>query len=185
MRCIGIGLIWLLALAACSEEEVAPPPELISEVTAFKNGEPWTNISAGASIVEDCSVPELGMNVAHTNEAGSLREMISIIDIPLAEKRFEVRDDSVVRKAECNDQYANMSLSFWISDGDVRGGRAELDSTQDNWVDITRYDTVKQELWGKFQGTFLHNDDTLRFTEGEFHVTVKPDTRGKPGYKPG
>ena len=175
----------MLALAACSEDEVAPPPELISEVTALKNGEPWTNISVGAVLVESCTVPELGFNVSHKNDQGFTREVFIVSAIPLGENRYPVVDDIVDDLAFCNDEYANMGLSFWLSDGDVRGGRAELDSTQDNWVEITRYDTIKQELWGKFQGTFLHNDDTLRFTEGEFHVTVKPDTRGKPGYKPG
>lgn len=61
-------------------------------------------------------------------------------------------------------------LSLWADD--VGTGSGELISGKDNYIEITEYDSIKQELWDKFQATFLVFGDVAQFVEDGSHISV-------------
>lgn len=176
-------VVCLVALLGSCQEDDQAQPVRISEVSVLKNGELWPSTEVFCGLRDDCTPQELGFSIVHSNEQGFEREAIGAGGFSTVSRgRYPIVptiNDTIIDICKVS---PNARFHFSSDDGDVGAGGALLDTTANNWVEIIRYDTVRQELWGKFNLTFIDTlrRDTLRFTEGEFHTTVLPDTRGEP-----
>ncbi|MEM1135354.1 MAG: hypothetical protein AAGI07_05895 [Bacteroidota bacterium] len=161
-------------LSACDGDE--PEVQYISEVSILKNDTLWENTSVIAGLAKDCDVPEIGLSIGKVNDSKGLLEKINVSYIPNTEGIFKL----VRSGAVCNDSLAEASFGVLLG-GDVGGVIGRVAPNEDSWIEITRYDTLKQELWGKINVVFdLSGKSTIHFTGGEFHVSVLPDTRAQP-----
>jgi hypothetical protein len=180
MKCIIIAALGFCLLSCQEEGDKATP--IIREVSALRNGAPWNNSIIYLGLRDVCNPQELGFSVVHRNEYNVIRERLSVNGLSTVSRGLYAVIPSDSTDVNLCDDPPHVALNFLQADGDVGAGGAPLIASADNWVEITEYDTIKQEVWGRFQFTFYDTlyRDTIRLTDGQFHATVVPDTRGEP-----
>ncbi|SHI93270.1 hypothetical protein SAMN05444280_10850 [Tangfeifania diversioriginum] len=145
-----------------------------SKVKAQKDGQYWEAeaIAYRVEIGSSYKIGEIQANIF--NEYGFLRENLSTGNI-----------DPLIGKQKIPGSRTDTLYSRYITimaDGDVTEDQFIVLEDEDNFIDIQQLDMDKMEMSGIFQVTFVRdaNDritnpslpDTIRFTEGEFHLKI-------------
>ncbi len=79
-----------------------------------------------------------------------------------------------------NRPYNWLNVNEWavydqfFEDGDVAALPTTLDTTKNNFIEITSYNAGTREVSGRFSATFLSysRKDTIRFTDGTFYTKI-------------
>lgn len=170
-----IVIILFIGLPSCKKENVSTISDIYwGEVSATKNGEPWTG-----KIFARLSNTRFNVIVDVYNEQKFLREVFRIFKIPIQEQWNKI--DSI--KPNVDTALTRASYATLVDDGDVVGDIFNvLDGESENFVTITSYNEETNEVKGNFQVTFVFDEtdnksdptarDTIRFTNGEFHTKV-------------
>lgn len=178
-----LGMLLLLSLAACSEEDFMEEKDTSQyRANLLLNGEPWTFTAISGR--SNCDSDRLVMSLGYYNENNFRRMSLGISNFPAQPGKYTLlRRYSGQNECESNLIYA--SLHTLLDDGDVLGESFHIvEDAPDNELIITRYDSANQLLEGRFQMTFavtelfrideLDFPDTVRITYGSFFTDVLP-----------
>lgn len=142
------------------------------------NGSNWVAEKVRCSNASNCLPRKMfHLQLNKYSIEGFLRESIVFTRIPLQEGRHELE----LNLTENNCSSGPQALYATSGDhGDVNKDIYQLDSTFNNYIDISRYDEKSGELKGRFDLLLIvrppkfdaRAPDTVRLTNGVFHTKL-------------
>jgi hypothetical protein len=178
MRPIFFSFITLTLLLGCQKEENKNP--YVGEASALKNGELWEAYTWYSTFRKDSN--EIDLIVAVADKDNIVREELQFLNLPLIEGKHLL--DTMSPQIFL----INFGVFYItsVADGDVTGDTFYSPGMNpENYVIVDSYDTVTNELVGRFN-TFLvlgpwrpkfdqSLPDTLRFEDGRFNIKIKKE----------
>lgn len=179
MKSIYFLFLSLFFFISCGDDDLMPPVEeepspYWGEISALKNGEPWT-ASIYATINDTHGAENwLHLIVSLFDETDIPREGLSFVKIPIGTGTYPVFF------ADIQEDDGKAGALHSILDFDVLLAAyypIERDST--NVITISEYDEASGEVKGAFEVIFVVDwksessfPDTVRFTNGVFHTRI-------------
>ncbi|MCC6461574.1 MAG: hypothetical protein IT260_13960 [Saprospiraceae bacterium] len=117
---------------------------------------------------------------ANVYYANGVRESVYFSDIPCVAGSYTFEKDQ-------NSNWANsipQASLEWVLDGDQSLGGLNVDTSRaGNFIEVIRYDSIQKTVEGRFEvylinygspnNTIFDLPDSLRFTEGKFHLKLE------------
>jgi hypothetical protein len=181
MRLLLLILVFTLYQSSCNEKDTSPSLTTDGEAFAKKNGVIWESFVVK---IDRYSVDEnfsLILNMLIIDNQDYPRENFSIFRIKNSFNRQLILNS----KRESSSDSLGVFYSTLIDDGDVVGDIYELDtSTMNNFIQITNYNSIKNQIEGIFNVSLIISRDDgigevppekIDFIEGKFKVNVEKD----------
>lgn len=147
-------------------------------VNGFKNGDTF-EASGSAISHQDYPNDFFGLEFLTYSDLGELREVIRIGELEYGLGLNPIEEDD----RDYINGVPTARYTTFSSDGDVIEDSYKLESSLDNWIEVTMLDTIGGELLvsGKYYLHFIVtgdkvnplNPDRIRFTDGEFEVKFR------------
>lgn len=170
--------ILIPVLYSCKEEQSLIPDIYWGEVSAIKNGQPWS----GLIYARPNEPYGFYIRIEVFNEQEFHREALTIFKIPNELKKNRI--DTV--QAEIDTLLTGASYATLVDDGDVLGDLFKVyEGEMENYITITSYNEETGEVRGNFEVAFVFGEgvvgtksdptapDTIRFTNGQFHTKIR------------
>ena len=185
MKYLLIGVILLVNLAACSEDDVVCEAETAGrygEADLLLNGRPFTFAAIAAN--SGCNASNLTLSFGYYDETGLARMSLGIGNFPNREGTYQLQKRNT-GESECALNLIYTSLH--TLEGDALGEAFHMvEEAENNELIITHYDSAARRLEGRFSMTLAVVDlfridefnfpDTVRITYGTFSIEVLPIT---------
>lgn len=145
-------------------------------MTGLKNGVPWEASPYARYGIGDSSY--LGINLTTYSDWGSLRENLNFGAIMYSEANLQafILGDAQI----AYDEGKAYAYYFMLEqDGDVLAESYDVDTTAQNYIELTEIDTANHRIKGRFSVCYLRNSDRdtyperVCFTDGEFDVLIE------------
>ena len=176
-----IGILLLVSLVACNEdEECEPEPSpYYGTASLLMNGRAWDfGAVAGNS---GCNSENLSLRNVYYDESGLERMAVVIGNFSPQVGRYVLRNEEDLNECALNLTYGSASTL----EGDVLVERFHIvEDAGPNELIITHYDSAAHRLEGRFQMTLAVKDlfrvdsiefpDTLHITYGTFSTEIVP-----------
>ncbi|MBX7241787.1 MAG: hypothetical protein K1X92_08565 [Bacteroidia bacterium] len=166
-------LILLLTLSACRENPSPCPGSSCAKL----NGKKWKGAAFGK--IQKDSIAVLFLPKPTYKDVCRIEGYSQFF-------HFQIKPLKIIRhtiQKNCNTASVFGCSGFDIREGgDVVANSYIISESEDNFLNITQYDSITHEVKGTFQITFVKdwsqqqlNDapDTIRFTEGEFETVLE------------
>ena len=172
---------------ACKKDMIPLPSYYWGNVSTDKNGQNWANEPKGWTLTLYGVVDTRGARIKKDtfallidrfNESNSHREGIGILGIPIKIGQYNILSTKgLIDNKQVDSTMASFSLSS--EDGDVQIGYYNVLETAPNIISVDELDTIKNEVRGKFNITFINEypkagspPDTIRFKNGVYHTKI-------------
>lgn len=184
MKCLPIGLILLVSLTACSDDDViceAETSPYYGEADLLLNGQPFTFAAIAGN--SGCNESNLTLSLGYYDEGGLARMSLGIGNFPNRVGSYKIPRIDAGGVGECT--LDTLYTSFYTLEGDALGEAFHIvEETENNELIITHYDSAAQRLEGRFSMTLavtelfrideLNFPDTVRITYGTFSTELFP-----------
>lgn len=177
----------IVFLNACKKNVDPLPSYYWGNVNAQKNGQDWMSEPEGWTLTLYGVVETRGARIKKDsfallidkfNENNEMRERIGISGIPMKIGKYTIY---TATEAINYDRDTVPMASFTLSDqdGDVLIGYYDVLETEQNNISVDVIDTIKNEVRGKFNITFINAypkvgaiPDTIRFKNGVYFTKI-------------
>jgi hypothetical protein len=171
-------LILVILLTACSKDELIPlNRDYWGEINIKKNNDMWNPYIIGL-LANKPFGDVYGLEIASYDNQNILRKELNIFGIPLNKMgKFEINTTNNQKVIIEGNIAASYGTS--IEDGDVNGDVYYLDTSANNFIEITNI--YGNEIKGNFQIRllrdtsrikYLENSDTILFKDVTFHTRI-------------
>lgn len=171
-------------LLGCRNNEDVRPDSFVKgrgEVSALQNGMQWTNTGTTGVFTRQvravtCAERRIGLVFYQFNRGGYQRQLLSFGNVPRFVNQYSLTDKIA---SDCTPINIYASFATVQDDGDVSKSTYSLDSTAENYLRVTVYDSINRRISGVFKASFIKqaryvNDDPYRMTfeNGQFSTIV-------------
>ncbi len=162
-------VVLIFTLSACRENPYPCPGSSCAKL----NGKKWKGAGMG-------HIYENNLMVIHLPKP--LKNDVCILESYSQWLLFQLSFNTVGKYGLNNVCATGCSMFDIMEGGDVVANSYIISESEDNFLNITQYDSITHEVKGTFQITFVKdwtqqqlNDapDTIRFTEGEFETVLE------------
>ena len=179
-----------IVIVSCgTTEEFSPEFEQPSTgtISALKNGEFWENPMAIGRSSLDTAPLSLSIVASKNNEYTTVLELFSFIALKVNFDRQKIGRYGECETESSKRRKCNLTSSSFgtLIGGDAVGISYETDTTAaDNFIQITEYDIINEEIKGIFNVILVLTDkrnsdknppQIIKFTNGEFTTKVKKE----------
>lgn len=179
--------MFFVLLFSCRKDNIPLPHYYWGKVNAEKNGKNWASEQKnwtltiygvieyrGARMKKD----SFALLIDKFNESNAMRERIGISGIPVKIGTYKVYNTTEAPNFD-RDSLTMAGSYLFEQDGDVISEIYDVLETAKNTVSVDALDTVRSEVRGKFNITFINKypkpglpPDTIRFKNGVYHTKI-------------
>jgi len=167
--------IIIALLISCKKEDNKSP--YIGEASAYKNGIKWEAYTYTSTFRNDSN--EIDIIISTQDKNNIVREHLNILNLSLELGKHSI--DTMYGSALLKN--FGITYTTLVDDGDVIGDEYYSPAiNEENHVTVDSYDSITGDLSGRFNFYLVLGDrtkfdhslpDTMRFTDGNFHVRIK------------
>ena len=179
-------LLAICLIAACNKDKNPISPYYWGNVNAQKNGidwaanpKNWTLAISGWVDIRGSRLKKdtFALLIDKFNENNEKREHIGINNIPAKIGKYSIYLNGGINYDQ--DSVTMAAFTLKAEDGDVLVGYYNVLESVQNYISVEALDTVKNEVKGKFNITFINKypkaglpPDTIRFKNGSYFTRI-------------